>query len=197
MKLLLCYFSATGNTAKVAKVIGEEFRQLGVEVEAKDITPQSERAQKIDLEPYQAFVMGAPIFSGAPRGLSGSGCAPCKDAARNAPCSSPTEASRCRRPTPPLKRSSKNRASLSSRPPSSLAPTHSTWAVEGRAGRPDASDFEVAKEYAKTTHKRFTGEDSGILGEREKTLHTEEQLDSIETFRFNVLTQLPTRQGEA
>ena len=30
----------------------------------------------------------------------------------------------------------------------------------------------------------------------EKTQHTEEQLDSIETFRFKILTQLPTRQGE-
>jgi menaquinone-dependent protoporphyrinogen IX oxidase len=63
MKVLLCHFSATGNTAKVAGVIGDAFKQLGVEVEEKDITPQSERSKKIDLEPYQAFVIGAPIFS--------------------------------------------------------------------------------------------------------------------------------------
>jgi ferredoxin len=30
----------------------------------------------------------------------------------------------------------------------------------------------------------------------EKTEHTEEQLDSVETSRFKVLTQLPTRGGE-
>jgi ferredoxin len=63
-------------------------------------------------------------------------------------------------------------------------------------GRPDESDFEVAKAYTKATYKRFTDENDRILGELEKTEHTEEQLDSIETFRFNVLTQLPTRGGE-
>lgn len=60
-------------------------------------------------------------------------------------------------------------------------------------GRPDEPDFEVAKEYTKITYKRFTGEDNKILGELEKTNHTEEQLDAIESFRFNVLTQLPIR----
>ena len=45
MNLLLCYFSATGNTAKVAGVIGDAFRQMGVRVEEKDITPQSDRSQ--------------------------------------------------------------------------------------------------------------------------------------------------------
>ena len=49
MNLLLCYFSATGNTGKVAGVIGDAFRQMGVGVEEKDITPQSDRSQAIDL----------------------------------------------------------------------------------------------------------------------------------------------------
>jgi Fe-S-cluster-containing hydrogenase component 2 len=43
---------------------------------------------------------------------------------------------------------------------------------------------------------RFTGEDDRILGELEKTEYTEEQLDSAETSRFKVLTQLPTRGDE-
>jgi ferredoxin len=60
--------------------------------------------------------------------------------------------------------------------------------------RPDESYFKVAKEYAKITYKRFTGEDNTKL---EKIHYTEEQLDSIESFRFNVLTQLPTRGGES
>lgn len=63
-------------------------------------------------------------------------------------------------------------------------------------GRPDASDFELAKEYVVKTYRRFTGEDPEMLGESEKTEYSEEQLDQIETFRFRTLTQLPTRNGE-
>jgi len=64
-------------------------------------------------------------------------------------------------------------------------------------GRPDTCDFDVAREYARITYKRFKGEDKGILGELEKTENTEEQLDSIESLRFKVLTQLPTRDKKA
>jgi len=198
VKLLLCYFSATGNTAKVARAMGEEFRQLGVELEEKDITPQSERSKKIDLEPYQAFVIGAPIFSWrAPRvvrewlrTLNGRG-------------------KRCSMfftyggfQVPPTHASTKQILEeqgfvVVSSAEFLGAHTFNLGGWKAAEGRPDASDFEVAREYAKATHKRFIGEDSGTLGEMEKTLHTEEQLDSIETFRFNVLTQLPTRRGEA
>jgi ferredoxin len=198
MKILLCYFSATGNTAKVAGVVGDEFRQLGVEVEAKDITPQPERQKKIDLEPYQAFVIGAPIFSWrAPRvvrewlrTLDG----------RGKKCSMfftyggfqvpPTHAS--------TKQILEEQGFVVVSSAEFLgAHTFNLGGWKAVEGRPDASDFDVAKEYAQATHKRLAGEDSGTLGEMEKTLHTEEQLDSIETFRFNILTQLPTRQGES
>ena len=62
--------------------------------------------------------------------------------------------------------------------------------------RPDESDFAVARDYAAAIHRRFTGEDPGILGELEKTEHPDEYLDAIESFRFKVLTQIPTRNGE-
>jgi len=197
VKLLLCYFSATGNTAKVARVIGDEFRQLGVEVETRDITPQAERSKKIDLEPYQGFVLGAPIFSWrAPRvvrewlrTLDGGG----------KKCSTfftyggfqvpPTHAS--------TKQILEEQGFVVVSSAEFLgAHTFNLGGWKAAEGRPDESDFEVAKEYARATQKRFIGEDPGTLGEMEKTLHTEEQLDSIETFRFNILTQLPTRQGE-
>jgi ferredoxin len=63
-------------------------------------------------------------------------------------------------------------------------------------GRPNELDFEVAKDYVELTCKRFTGEDDRVLGELEKTEYTEEQLDSAETLRFKVLTQLPSRGGK-
>jgi ferredoxin/flavodoxin len=197
MKLLLCYFSATGNTAKVAKAIGDEFGRLGVEMETRDITPLSERQKAIDLEPYEAFVVGAPIHSWrAPRvvrewlrTLDG----------RGKKCSMfftyggfqvpPTHAS--------TKQILEEQGFVVVSSAEFLgAHTFNLGGWRAVEGRPDESDLEVAKEYAKATHKRFLGEDPGTLGEMQKTVHTEEQLDSIETFRFKTLTQLPTRQGE-
>jgi len=63
MKVLILYFSATGNTAKITKVIEEKFTEMGAEVTASDITSYADRQQKIDLEPYQAVVFGTPIHS--------------------------------------------------------------------------------------------------------------------------------------
>lgn len=65
MKVLLCCFSATGNTAKVARVIGDEFRQLGIEVEERDITPQSERSKKIDQGPDGCLYILEDVSSSA------------------------------------------------------------------------------------------------------------------------------------
>ncbi|HSQ85629.1 MAG TPA: flavodoxin domain-containing protein [Desulfobacterales bacterium] len=70
MKVLILYFSATGNTAKIAKVIEEKFKEEGVRVTMSDITPLGERQRKIDFEPYQAVVFGAPVHSRrAPRAV--------------------------------------------------------------------------------------------------------------------------------
>lgn len=198
MKLLLCYFSATGNTSKVAGVIAEEFGRLGVEVEEKDVTPLSERLKKIDLEPYRAFLIGAPIYSWrAPRvvrqwlrTLDG----------RGKKCSMFFTYGGFQ--VPPSHASTKQILEeqdfvVVSSAEFVAAHTFNLGGWRAAEGRPNESDLEVARQYTRKTHKRFSGEDPGTLGEMEKTLHTEEQLDSIETFRFNILTQLPTRHGEA
>ena len=39
MKVLILYFSATGNTAKIAKVIEEKYKEGGVKVTMSDILP--------------------------------------------------------------------------------------------------------------------------------------------------------------
>jgi ferredoxin len=197
MRVLLCYFSATGNTEKIAKAIGAEFRQLGMEVEEKDVTPFSARSVRIDLEPYEAFVFGAPIYSWrAPRvfrewlsTLDG----------RGRKCSMFFTYGGFQ--VPPTHASTKQILEeqdfvVVSSAEFLGAHTFNLGGWKAVEGRPDESDYEVARGYARKTEKRFRGEDPGTLGEMEKTLHTEEKLDSIETFRFHVLTQLPTRQGE-
>ena len=71
MRVLILYFSATGNTGKLAKVIKERFTELGTEVTDRDITPHADRQKSINLEPYDAVVFGAPIHAWrAPRVVS-------------------------------------------------------------------------------------------------------------------------------
>ena len=43
IKILIIIFSATGNTAKIAGVIQEELKQLGANIEEKDITSYDDR----------------------------------------------------------------------------------------------------------------------------------------------------------
>jgi ferredoxin/flavodoxin len=198
MKILLCYFSATGNTAKMAKVISDEFRQMGMQVEEKEITPLSDRSKPIDLEPYQAFVIGAPIHSWrAPRvvrewlrTLEGKGKKCSMFFTYGGFQVHPTHSS--------TKQILEEQGFVVVSSAEFLgAHTFNLGGWRAVVDRPDVSDYEVAKQYARKTYARLSGEDPGTLGEMEKTTHTEEQLDSIESFRFTMLTQLPTRQGEA
>jgi len=197
MHVLIMYFSATGNTAKIADVIAEEFKQKGVTVTMSDITPFGARQSKIDFEPYDAVVFGAPIHvCRAPRvvrdwlrTLDGQG----------KKCSlfftyggfgvHPTHHS-----TREIVRE-QNFIVVSSAEFLG-AHTYNLGGWKAVGDRPNELDFAVAKEYVELTCKRFTGEDDGILGELEKTEYTEEQLDSAETSRFKILTQLPSRGGE-
>lgn len=197
MKILLIYFSATGNTAKMAKVIKESFIELGVEVQEYDITSYSSRQKKIDIGPYQALVFGAPIHSWrAPRVV------------REWLMTLDGEGKKCSmfftyggfkvHPTHYSTRQILEQQNFITVSSAEFLGAH-TFNLGGwkaMEDRPNDADFEMAKEYVLKTHKRFTGEDPEILGELEKTEHSEEFLDQIENYRFNLFKQLPTRDGE-
>jgi len=197
MKVLMLYFSATGNTRKIAKVIGDTFTTMGTKVTQVDITAHKDHQKTIDLKPYDAVIFGAPIHSWrAPRvvrewmkTLDG----------RGKKCSMfftyggfgvhPTHYS--------TRQILENQNFIVVSSAEFLGfHTFNLGGWKAMAGRPDASDFELAGEYSRLTYQRFAGEDPGILGELEKTRHTEAELDSIEPFRFKVVTQLPTRDGK-
>ena len=61
MNVLIVYFSATGNTAKMAKVIEERFAEVGSKVTMANMTSYAIRQEEIDLTPYEAVVFGAPV----------------------------------------------------------------------------------------------------------------------------------------
>ncbi len=68
MKIAIVYFSATGNTEKIAKVAKEQFIELNNVVDVINITNTSERNAFKDFSPYKAVVFGFPVYYGrAPR----------------------------------------------------------------------------------------------------------------------------------
>jgi flavodoxin/ferredoxin len=197
MNVLILYFSATGNTAKIAKVIEEKFKDEGVRVTISDITPLAERQTKIDFEPYQAVVFGAPTYSRrAPRvmrewlrTLDGQGKKCSMFFTYGGFGVHPSHHS-----TSEILKE-QNFIVVSS---AEFLGAHTFNLGGWRAleDRPNQLDYEVAKDYVELTCKRFMGEDDRILGDLEKTEYSEEQLDSAERLRFKKLTQLPTRAGE-
>jgi flavodoxin len=64
----LTYFSATGNTAKIAAVIQSTLEAKGATVDVLDITHPATREEKPAANDYQAFIFGFPVHSDrAPR----------------------------------------------------------------------------------------------------------------------------------
>lgn len=197
MKVLLAFFSATGNTAQMAEVIREKFIELGVEVDMLDITSYSDRHGEVDLGPYDAFILGAPIYSNrAPRivrewleTLDGKG---------KRSSTFFTYGGFDVHPTHYLTRKILEGQGFVLVSSAEFLGKH-TFNLGGWSAmvdRPDQTDFDVAREYVEETHKRFIGENTGTPGELEKTKYTEKELDDFENFRFMVVTQLPTRGGE-
>ncbi len=67
MKLALVYFSATGNTAKIAKILRDEFTQNQYKVVEFDITSFSDR-KSVSFKHFDFVIFGFPVYgSFAPR----------------------------------------------------------------------------------------------------------------------------------
>jgi ferredoxin/flavodoxin len=196
MNVLMAYFSATGNTAKMAAVIGERFADMGAEVTTLDVTSLRQRQEEIDLTSYDAAVFGAPVHARrAPRvmrewlgALNGQG----------KKCSMFfTYGGFGVHPTHYSTRQilEEQHFSVVSSAEFLGAHTFNLGGWRAMEGRPDERDVAVAGEYVEVTYKRFTGEDESLLGELEKTEYPEGLLDAAEAKRFKVVTQLPTRGG--
>jgi len=197
LRILILCFSATGNTRQIAEALKEQYSRLGASVDLADITSLASRRAEINLESYEAVVLGAPVHSArAPRVLrqwlltldgkgkrcsmfftyGGFGVGPAHYSTRQI-------------------LEQRNFVVVASAQFLS-AHTFNLGGWKAMEGRPDAPDFDAAKDYATRTFRRFTGEDRRQLGDFEKPEYSEEKLDSVESFRFKVLTKLPSRDGE-
>ena len=196
MKILLCCFSATGNTAAVAEALGRRLSELGAEVDAVDITLPSSREQPIDMTPYQAAVFGAPIHSSrAPRvvrnwleTLDGQGKKCATFFTYGGFLVHPTHYST----REILKRRNFNVVASAE---FLGCHTYNLGGWQSMEGRPDASDLALAAQFAEKILDRFSGKDPAVVAELEPTQLTETQLDNMEKGRYKAVTKLPTRDG--
>ena len=62
MNIAIVYFSPTGSTARIAKEVHDALKEVGVDVEAHDITSYSDRQKKIDLKKYDFIFFGFPVY---------------------------------------------------------------------------------------------------------------------------------------
>lgn len=196
MKLAIIYFSATNNTKVIAEIIRKEFESLGASVDMHDVTSLADRQQAHDFSLYDAFVFGFPIHSlRAPRVI--------RDWLRTIQ----GEGRKCGmfftyggfmiHPAHHSTREILNEQNFVVVSSAEFPGAH-TFNIGGwRAfpDRPDAREFELSAKYAEETYKRFSGEHDGMLGELDKGLFSDEQLDQFESLRFKIITRLPSRDG--
>ena len=195
-EIALIYFSATGNTKKIADTIGYCLKNQDITVTKIDITSHGSRKEQISLDKYAAVIFGFPIYSlRAPRvcrqwleHLDGEGkkCSVFftfggfgKDSAHYY-----------------IKEMlQKRNFTLVSTAEFLGVHTFNHCGWQAAEGRPNQSDFKVAEEYAHITLKRFTGEDPDTICDFDKPMYPSEQLDMAEKVRFRLITQLPTRDA--
>ncbi len=196
MKIAIVYFSATGNTQKMAEIIRAEFRARGVEADKYPVIREADRGIAAVLSGYEALVFGFPIHSlRAPRLM------------RDWLATIPGGGRMCGMfftyggfMIHPAHYSTAEILRKQGFIPVSSAefPGKHTYNLGGWRAfpeRPDIREEVLAQEYVTATYNRFCGEDEGVLGELDKGKFSEEQLDLFESYRFKVLTKLPSRDG--
>jgi flavodoxin/NAD-dependent dihydropyrimidine dehydrogenase PreA subunit len=196
IKILIIIFSATGNTAKIAEVIQQELKQLGADIEEKDITSYDDRNDPLDLTPYHAVVFGFPIYARrAPRivrewldTLDGQGKLCATFFTYGGFTVHPIHFS--------TREILENRGfDLVSSAEFLAKHTFNIGGWSAMENRPNESDLGIAREFANQTYKRFVGEDPGRPDEFDKTELTQEKLDEEEKLPLLAITQLPSRMG--
>lgn len=194
MKIMLIYFSATGNTKKIAGVIKERCEELGAEIDIWDITPLETRQKNIDISPYDALIFGFPVHSlRAPR--------VCREWLENLP----GQGKKCATFftyggfwLEPVHYTTKQILDkqgfiLVSSAQFLGAHTYNRGGWKAMVNRPDSSDFAFAREYAARTFLRFKGEDPGKIEGFPIPAFSDEEMDGFEQFRFKLLEHPPAR----
>ncbi len=196
MKIALCCFSATGNTRKIAQAISIRLGELGAEVDLWDITALKDRQRDLGLRKYDGLILGSPIHSmRAPRlvrdwiaSLHGDGMKSATFFTYGGFQVHPTHYDTSRR--------LKDQGFLVVASAEFLGKhTFNLSGWESMKTRPDLSDLTIAREYADKILQRFSGEDQAMVQSLDQGPYSQEQLDQFESFRYKMVSMLPTRGG--
>jgi len=196
MNIAIFYFSATGNTRTMARIIGEQFEAKGAEAALHDVTTPAARDAKVDLPAYDAAVFGFPVHSlRAPRlmrdwlaTLNGN----------TMPCAMfftfggfmvhPAHHS-----TAEILKNRGFKVVAAAEFPGKHTYNLGGW--QAFPDRPDDRERHLADRYVQAVHKRFSGVDPGVLSGLPQGPFSEEELTHFETLRFKMVGKLPTRDG--
>ncbi len=197
MKIAVFFFSATGNTKQMAQVIGSRLNELGSEIELIDITSLNDRQRAIEIKAYDGAVLGSPIHSmRAPRlvrdwiaTLQGDGMKCATFFTYGGFQVHPTHYDSSRRLEAQGFQVVASAEFLGKH-------TFNLGGWQSMLGRPNDDDASLARKYADALHARFSGHEEAVVQDLDKGPYSEEQLDQFEGFRFQLVTQLPTRDGE-
>lgn len=196
MKVLICYFSATGNTGQIARAVGEGLEKSGDQVELKDVTALEDRQQPLSLDQYDAVIFGSPIHSmRAPRlfrdwlaTLEGRGKRCAMLFTYGGFQVHPAHFDTCRRLTD---RGFVVVASADF----PCAHTFNLGGWQAMQDRPDQQDLELAAEYGAKLRPRLSGQDQAVVSDLNPGPYSQEQLDEFETFRLKMGAKMPSRHG--
>ena len=196
MKILICYFSATGNTGRIAQAINDRLAQLGAQVDLRDVTALGDRQQPVPLDQYDAVIFGSPIHSmRSPRlfrdwlaTLTGGGKRCAVFLTYGGFQVHPAPFDTCRR----LTERGFVVVGVATFPG---AHTYNLAGWQAMQGRPDQQDLDLAAEYAEKLYPRLSGQDQAVVGELNPGPYSQQQLDEFESFRFKMGAMLPSRKG--
>lgn len=180
MNLAIIYFSATGNTEKVAKSIKEQLHHLKVNVDEFNITNYSERNNLQNFEKYKALIFGFPVhYLRAPRlirewltNLDGKGvkCAVFFTYGGVHVGSAHYDIKTIM---------DKQNFNLVASAEFLGKHTYNLAGWNFMETRLNEEDLKIAKDFASKSYKRFIGEDTGRV-ELEKPRKSSEEIDAIE-----------------
>jgi flavodoxin/Fe-S-cluster-containing hydrogenase component 2 len=198
MKILIAFFSATGNTKKIAKVVNKKIGELNISTTLLDITSSNSRKDNILINDYDAVIFGFPIYSmRAPR--------VCREWLEKID----GEGKKCsvfftyggfgKDPAHYYMKQllEKQNFELVSTAEFLGAHTFNYSGWEAAEGRPNESDYEVAKEYVMKTINKIIDKDYNNVCQFNKPMFEEEQLDQFEKYRFMLIKMLPTRESNS
>lgn len=197
MKTALIFFSATGNTRAMAEILRDKLEILGASADLYDVTTSGERRRGIGLSGYDFVLFGFPVHSlRAPRimrdwleTLDGKGMKCAMFFTYGGFAVHPAHHS-----TAEILRKQNFIVAASAEFPGKHTYNLGGW--RAFEGRPDIRESELAEKYAQAVYRRFSGADRSIIGELDRNIFSDEQLDAFEAFRYKMVSKLPSRDGE-